>query len=266
MLELRPFTKCVRLLKRASTRRRERGAGKNAQTMLRFAALHAGVESPFAWLRLVAAVVLSTIGSVGMWSVPVVLPAVQAEFAVARADASLPFTLAMIGFACGGVAMGRLTDRFGIGAPVICGALALAVGYVAAGFSHSLMVFALVHTLIRLGASATFGPLIADSLQWFTRRRGIAVAIVSSGNYFCGTIWPPVVQHFVATEGWRATHIGIGAFCPLTILPFLLALRRRPPIVGGDLGGALCPATPARRRPFPLTRAAAGGFGAVLPL
>ena len=68
--------------------------------MRRFAALHAGVESPFAWLRLVAAVVLSTI--VGMWSVPVVLPAVQAEFGVARADASLPFTLAMIGFACGG--------------------------------------------------------------------------------------------------------------------------------------------------------------------
>src|SRR5258708_377491 len=244
MLELRPFTKCVPLLKRASTRRRERGAGKNAQTMLRFAALHAGVESPFAWLRLVAAVVLSTIGSVGMWSVPVVLPAVQAEFGVARADASLPFTLAMIGFACGGVAMGRLTDRFGIGAPVICGALALAVGYVAAGFSHSLMVFALVHTLIGLGASATFGPLIADSSQWFTRRRGIAVAIVSSGNYFGGTIWPPVVQHFVATEGWRATHIGIGAFCALTMLPFLLALRRRPPMVGGDVAGAFIAGTP----------------------
>src|SRR6266478_877215 len=238
MFELRPFTK------KASTRRRERSAGKNAQTMLRFAALHAGVESPFAWLRLVAAVVLSTIGSVGMWSVPVVLPAVQAEFAVARADASLPFTLAMIGFACGGVAMGRLTDRFGIGAPVICGALALAVGYVAAGFSHSLMLFALVHTLIGLGASATFGPLIADSSQWFTRRRGIAVAIVSSGNYFGGTIWPPVVQHFVATEGWRATHIGIGAFCALTMLPFLLALRRRPPMIGGDVAGAFIAGTP----------------------
>jgi len=212
--------------------------------MLRFAALHAGVDSPFAWLRLVAAVVLSTIGSVGMWSVPVVLPAVQAEFGVARADASLPFTLAMIGFACGGVAMGRLTDRFGIGMPVICGALALAAGYVAAGFSHSLMLFALVHTLIGLGASATFGPLIAESSQWFTRRRGIAVAIVSSGNYFGGTIWPPVVQHFVATEGWRATHIGIGAFCALTMLPFLLALRRRPPMVGGDVAGAFIAGAP----------------------
>src|SRR5262249_43664532 len=222
-----------------------------------FAALHAEVESPFAWLRLVAAVVLSTIGSVGMWSVPVVLPAVQAEFGVARADASLPFTLAMIGFACGGVAMGRLPARFGIGAPVICGALALTAGYVAAGFSHSLMLFALVHILIGLGASATFGPLIADSSQWFTRRRGIAVAIVSSGNYFGGTIWPPVVQHFVATEGWRATHIGIGAFCALSMLPFLLALRRRPPTVGRDVAGALLSAPPRRAPPSP--HAAPGG-------
>src|SRR5260370_2117165 len=113
------------------------------------------------------------------------------------------------------------------------------------------MVSALVHTLIGPGASATFGRLIADSSQWFTRRRGIAVAIVSSGNYFGGTIWPPVVQHFVATEGWRATHIGIGAFCALTMLPFLLALRRRPPLGGGDGAAALLPAPPPRARPFP---------------
>src|SRR5438270_4602495 len=142
MFELRPFTK------KASTRRRERGAGENVQTMLRFAALHAGVESPFAWLRLVAAVVLSTIGSVGMWSVPVVLPAVQAEYGVARADASLPFTLAMMGFAFGGVAMGRLSDRLGILAPVVCGELALSVGYIAAGFAPNLISFALLHVVI----------------------------------------------------------------------------------------------------------------------
>src|SRR5215813_7739435 len=106
-----------------------------------FATIRGGVESPFAWLRLIAAVVLGTIGSVGMWSVPVVLPAVQAEFGVARGDASLPFTLAMLGFAFGGVAMGRLTDRFGIAAPVICGALALSAGYIASAFAPSLMPF-----------------------------------------------------------------------------------------------------------------------------
>src|SRR5215471_19959950 len=100
--------------------------------------LHAGVESPFAWLRLVAAVMLGSIGSVGMWSVPVVLPAVQNEFGVARADASLPYTLAMVGFAFGGVVMGRLSDRFGIVMPIVCGAFALGVGYLAAGFAPTL--------------------------------------------------------------------------------------------------------------------------------
>jgi MFS family permease len=188
-----------------------------------------GVESPFAWWRLAAAVVLGTIGSVGMWSVPVVLPAVQSEFGVARADAALPYTLAMLGFAFGGVAMGRLSDRLGIVAPVACGGSALAIGYIAAGFAPNLMLFALVHILVGLGASATFGPLIADTSQWFTRRRGIAVAVASCGNYLAGTVWPPVLQHFIATEGWRATHIGVGVFCALSMLPFLWLLRRRAP-------------------------------------
>src|SRR5258707_8997345 len=122
MPELRPFTKCVPLLKRASTRRRERGAGKNAQTMLRFAALHAGVESPFAWLRLVAAVVLSTIGSVGMWSVPVVLPAVPARFGGAPADGFLPLMPGVIGFSCGGGAVGGVPHPLGLAGPGVCGA------------------------------------------------------------------------------------------------------------------------------------------------
>ena len=67
--------------------------------------------------------------------------------------------------------------------------------------------------LIGLGCSASFGPLMADISHWFVRRRGIAVALAASGNYIAGTIWPPVVQHFIATSGWRATHIGIGMFC-----------------------------------------------------
>ena len=194
--------------------------------MLRSGTLHAGVDSPAAWGRLAVAVVLGTIGSIGTWSVPVVLPAVQAEFGVARADASLPFTMAMLGFACGGVAMGRLSDRLGIVVPVVCGALALALGYVAAGLASSLLSFALVHAVIGFGASATFGPLMAEASRWFTRRRGIAVAIASCGNYLAGAVWPPILHHFMASEGWRATHIGVGVFCLLTMLPLVLVLRQ----------------------------------------
>src|SRR5215813_12407755 len=92
------------------------------------------IDSPTAWLRLAVAVTISTIGGVGMWSFMVALPAIQADFGASRADASLPFTLVMLGFAGGGVLMGRLADRFGIAVPLGIGTLALSAGYLAAAW------------------------------------------------------------------------------------------------------------------------------------
>ncbi|MGO8915224.1 MAG: MFS transporter [Stellaceae bacterium] len=187
-------------------------------------------DSRYAWLRLGITLLLSTIGGVGMWSVVVALPAIQAEFGVDRAQASLPYTLTMLGFGVGGILIGRLVDRFGVVRPVLVAVLALGLGYLAAASATSLWQFTLAYgLLIGVGSAATFGPLIADISHWFLRRRGIAVAICASGNYFAGTIWPPVVQHFIATEGWRATHIGVGLFCVATMLPLALALRRAAP-------------------------------------
>jgi MFS family permease len=158
----------------------------------------------------------------------VALPALQADFGVTRADAALPYTLAMLGFAGGGVAMGRLADRFGVAVPLALGTLALGLGYLAVGQASTLWQVAVAHgLLIGIGCSASFGPLIADLSHWFVRRRGIAVALAASGNYLAGTIWPPVVQHFIATAGWRATHTGIGLFLLVSMLPLVYFLRRR---------------------------------------
>jgi MFS family permease len=189
-----------------------------------------GVESPYAWTRLVVALLLSTIGGVGMWSVVVALPAVQAEFAVARADASLPYTLTMIGFGIAGILMGKLSDRFGIVLPIVAGSCAMALGFVLASGVPALGQFVVVQgVLIGAGSSTTFAPLLADTSQWFSRRRGMAIGIFASGNYLSGTLWPPVLQHFIATEGWRATYFGVGVFCVATMIPLAMTLRRRPP-------------------------------------
>jgi MFS family permease len=178
-------------------------------------------------MRLATGVVLGSIGSVGMWSVVVALPAVQAEFHAVRADASLPYTFAMVGFALGGVLIGRLVDRVGIVMPIVISVLALGGGYVASGLAATLWQFALIHLAIGFGSSVTFAPLIADLSHWFARRRGIAVAICASGNYIGGAIWPPLVQYFIATDGWRFTQIGIGLICLFTMLPLALVFRRR---------------------------------------
>jgi MFS family permease len=190
----------------------------------------AGVESVYAWTRLFAALFLSAIGGVGMWSVIVALPAVQAEFGVARSAASLPYTMTMICFGVGGILMGRLSDRAGIMTPVVGGALSLGLGYAVASQATSLWQFALAQgLLVGIAGSATFAPLIADTSLWFTRRRGIAVSIIASGSYVAGTVWPPIIQHLIEGVGWRRAYLAVGAFCVLSMLPLALALRRPSP-------------------------------------
>jgi MFS family permease len=187
-------------------------------------------DSRSAWLRLGVALLLGSIGSVGMWSFVVALPAVQADFGIPRGEASLAFTLTMAGFGLGGIVLGRLADRSGIVPPLIVGALALAAGYFASSVVDNPWQFALAQGVIGFGSSATFGPLMTDMSHWFVRRRGIAVAIVSAGNYLGGTIWPPIVQHFIAAEGWRATHVVIGGFCLVSTLALVLLMRQRAPV------------------------------------
>jgi MFS family permease len=190
-------------------------------------------ESPYACIRLGAALLLMTIGGAGMYGLAVALPLVQADFGVARSAASLPYTLTMIGFGLGGIVMGRLADRFGVIVPVLIGALSLGLGFVIAGMATSLWQFVLAHGLFVgfLGCSATFAPLVADTSLWFTRHRGIAVAICISGNYLAGTVWPPILQHFFDAAGWRATYIALGAFCVVAMLALSLFLRKRPPLL-----------------------------------
>jgi MFS family permease len=192
-----------------------------------------GIESAYAWRRLAVSLLLSAIGGVGLWSAIVVLPAVQQEFGVDRASASLPYTATMMGFAFGGILMGRLADRRGIIVPIVGGAIMLSLGYVASAYAGSLWQFAVVQGLLigMLGSSATFGPLVADVSHWFTRNRGIAVGICASGNYVAGTFWPPVLQHLIDAVGWRQTHIWVGIVCAATMLPLSLALRRKTPVV-----------------------------------
>jgi MFS family permease len=185
------------------------------------------VDSAYAWLRLAASVLIGTIGSVGLWSYVVALPFVQADFAITRADASLAYTLTMIGFGVGAVIVGSLADRFGIVAPLTAATLALGIGFIASGLAPDFMTFAIANLVIGIGSSGAFAPLMADISHWFSRRRGIAVAICSSGNYIGGAAWPPVVRYLIETEGWRENQIVVGAVCLAATLPLLLVLRRR---------------------------------------
>ena len=182
-------------------------------------------DSRRAWTRLAVAVLIGSLGSVGMWSVVVALPVVQSEFGTARGTASLAFTMVMLGFGLGQVVTGKISDRYGIVAAIGVGIGVLGLGYIGAGLSPAIWQYILVHFLIGLSSAATFGPLMAEASHWFDRYRGLAVAIAASGNYVGGTIWPPLVNWGMQTYGWRATHIAIGIFTALAMTVALGGLR-----------------------------------------
>ena len=204
-------------------------------------------------IRLAAALLLMTIGGVGMWATVVALKPIGAEFGVNRGAASLPYTLYMIGFGTGGVVMGRLADRFGVFRPLLLASVALPAGFVLSTQATELWQFCLIQGVLVafLGASTTFAPLVADTSHWFYGRRGLAVGIVISGSYVAGTVWPPVMQHFFDLYDWRTTFVGVGVLAAATMLPLTFLFRRRPLIDDRplNLGAGRDPGRPLGFRP-----------------
>lgn len=210
------------------------------------------IDSRQAAWRLLVTLGLVVLGNSSMYVVSVVLPAVQAEFGIGRADASLPYTMMMVCLGLGGMWTGRLADRHGLTPVLWVGALAVCGGFVWAGLSGSIWAFGLAHGLLGLiGSSSTFAPLLADTALWWSRRRGIAVAICASGNYIAGALWPPIVQHGIQTIGWRHTYVLLGIFCGLGMFVLSLRMRQRPPLVSAAPAIAQAPIVD-RRRPFGL--------------
>lgn len=214
------------------------------------------IDSPYAGRRLLVTLLVLTLGSSSMYVVSVVLPAVQQEFSVSRADAALPYTLMMLGFGLGGVGMGRLADRFGVQAPLMLGSAGVTAGFIAAAFAPNLLLFALAHGILLglLGSSATFAPLLADTALWWNKRRGIAVAVCASGNYLAGAVWPPLAQQGIELWGWRQTYIALGLVCGLGMALLSLLMSKRPPASTGSSASSVQPTSPLSvpGRPFGL--------------
>ncbi len=214
------------------------------------------IDSRHALWRLIITLGLVTLGNACMYTVSVVLPAVQAEFGVSRADASLPYTAMMVALGLGGMFTGKLADRYGIQKVLWIGTVAILLGYLWASQAGSIYTFALAHGLLLglLGSSATFAPLMADTALWWNKRRGIAVAVCASGNYVAGTLWPPIAQWGVEHHGWRDTYLFMGLVCSLGMALLSTRMRMRPPLLvtpAPTAGAPVMDTTP--QRPFGLS-------------
>lgn len=191
---------------------------------------HAIHDSRYSWLRLLITLAIATVVNVGMWAVIVVMPAIETQFGAGRAEAAIPYTLTMIGFAFGNMWLGQLVDRLGVARALMGAAVLSAVSYGLAALAPNIVLLSAAHLLLGLGTSIGFGPLIADISHWFMRRRGIAVALVASGNYLSGAIWPTLLSGILARDGWQQVYLTLAVITLITVIPLSLLLRRQVPV------------------------------------
>ena len=160
----------------------------------------------------------------------VALKPIAAEFGTARSAPAIAGSLAYLGSGLGGILMGWLAERIGVRAVVMFGSVMVGVGlYVASqgGLTALYIGYGLLVGLV--GTSGMFAPLMTYVTCWFDRKRGSAVALISSGQYIAGTLWPAVLQLGIERYGWRRTMAGFGLLVACTVLPLALVFLRRPP-------------------------------------
>ncbi|HJP23509.1 MAG TPA: MFS transporter [Alphaproteobacteria bacterium] len=203
----------------------------------------AAVDRGYAWAVAVVSLLLMSFAVGGMYGVVVGLKTIAAEFAVPRWVPSAGFSLVMLGMGIGGIAMGRWSDRVGMLKPALVGSFGIGLGALAAGFSQGPVSLLLAHALLLglMGNGAMFSPLVANVTHWFQRYRGVAVAIVISGQSVGGVVWPPLFRYVMENFGWRQSYLLFGLLALAAMLPMCLVFRRPPPLAEvaaeGSAGG-----------------------------
>ncbi|MGB1895358.1 MAG: MFS transporter [Candidatus Puniceispirillaceae bacterium] len=192
-------------------------------------------DTSYAWFRLLVTLVIAIFANTGMWAVITIMPALEAEFATSRATTSLPFTMNMIGFALGNLVIGRIIDRIGVTLSVMAAAILSATAFLLSTLTGDIYLLAAVHLFLGFGTAAGFGPLITDISHWFLKQRGIAVALIASGNYLAGGIWPLFLSDILAEDGWRTAYLMLAVITLCVILPLALLLQRKLPEAGHQI-------------------------------
>jgi MFS family permease len=173
---------------------------------------------------------------------PVALKPIATELGTSRSAPALANSLAWLGSGAGAIAFGLIAERVGIVATIAFGALMIGAGLVWAA-SGGVTELLLGHALLVgvLGGGAINVPLIIYISRWFDRHRGSAVALVSSGQYIAGALWPPFIALGVQEAGWRATLVLFGIATTLAILVVALVWLQPPPTSGASAEGNVGP-------------------------
>ncbi len=189
------------------------------------------VESRASWVVAIVALVILAVAYGGPLLAAVALKPIAADLGTPRSVPTLATSLSFIGAGVGGIFMGWMSERIGIRLIVAFGAVMIGAGLaIAASGGVSALYVGYGVFMGLFGASCMFSPIMTYVSRWFDKRRGTAVALISSGQYVAGIIWPALFQVGVEQIGWRRCMVLFGALVTLVVTPLALIFLRPPPV------------------------------------
>jgi MFS family permease len=181
------------------------------------------VEGRGAWIAASSVLAMLSISYGSPLLIVVGLKPITAGLGTIREVTALAAALTWVGTGLGGILMGWLADRIGVRRIVVFGAVMIGAGLAVSSIGTIWALF-IGHGLLLglLGNGAMFPPLLVYVSRWFDRRRGTALALIASGQYIAGMIWPSLFQHAMASYGWQATMIFYGLVVIAAIPPIAM--------------------------------------------
>jgi len=188
-----------------------------------------GIDGPAAWRTAWIVLGILSISFGSPLLIVVGMKPIQLALGTDRSTVALAGSLAWFGTAAGGILMGWLADKVGVRTTLAFGAVMVACGLAVSSLGPIWALY-LGHGLMvgLLGNGAIYAPLLVYVSRWFERRRGTAIALISSGQYIAGVVWPSLFEQGISAWGWQTVMLGYGVIVAAVILPATFLLKPLP--------------------------------------
>ncbi|WP_264713771.1 MFS transporter [Limobrevibacterium gyesilva] len=188
------------------------------------------METRASWTAALAALAILSVTYGAPLVLVVALKPIAGDLDTPRSIPALASSLAYFGTGLGGIPMGWVAERVGMRRVVVFGALCVAAGMLVSTQGGVWGLYVGHGLLIGLLGNGSFNaPMMTYVTRWFDRRRGTALALITSGQYIAGAVWPTVFERGIEHFGWRWTMLGFGALEVLLVLPVALLFLSPPP-------------------------------------
>jgi len=189
----------------------------------------------YGWVVVGASALIVCIGMGALFSLGVFLKPMADTMGWSRGAISSVALLNWIAMGLGSFVWGALSDRIGTRGVAVAGGLLLGLGLVLSSQVQALwQLYVTFGGMVGFAVGAFYAPLTSTATKWFTARRGLAVALVSSGIGVGILAVAPLARALINAWDWRIALLVIGDLAWLIVVPAALVIREQP----GDVGAA----------------------------